>query len=138
MKAWHSSIWGSSTADLHFALRQLRRAPAFFLVAIVVLALGIAASVTVFAFVNAALIKPLPYQDPARLVAVSGSTGSCHECSLSYLDYQDWKRANSVFRDIEIWEPTAFLLHWANSVEALRVGRVSGGFFTTLGVTPAA
>ncbi len=136
-EAWQWATWESSHADLRFALRQLRRAPAFFLTAILVLALGIAASVTVFTFVNAALIKPLPYRDPARLVALFGSTPSCPECSLSYLDYRDWAQANSVFRSIEIWQPTALLLHHPNSVEALRTGLVSGGFFSTLGVTPA-
>jgi macrolide transport system ATP-binding/permease protein len=50
--------------DLRFALRQLRRAPGFFAAAILVLTLGIAASVTVFVFFNAALMKPLPYRDP--------------------------------------------------------------------------
>jgi macrolide transport system ATP-binding/permease protein len=136
-EAWQWPAWESSLADLRFALRQLRRAPAFFITTILVLALGIAASITVFAFVNAALIQPLPYKDPARLVALGGSTPNCPECSLSYLDYRDWKQANSSFRSIEIWSFSAFLLHHFNSVEALRAARVSGGFFTTLGVTPA-
>jgi macrolide transport system ATP-binding/permease protein len=135
--AWQWSTWESSFADLRFALRQLRTAPTFFVTAILVLALGIGASVTVFAFVNAALIKPLPYRDPTRLVALFGSTTSCGECSLSYLDYQDWIRANSVFRSVAIWESTAYLWHNSAGVEALRAGRVSGGFFATLGVTPA-
>src|SRR5258708_29963591 len=57
--------------DLHFALRQLRRSLGFTLTAVLMLALGIGASVAIFAFVDAALIKPLPYQDPTRLVDVA-------------------------------------------------------------------
>src|SRR5215470_5168855 len=60
--------------DLRFTLRQLRKNPAFTLTAIVMVALGIGASVAIFAFVDAALIKPLPYQNPARLLFVTETT----------------------------------------------------------------
>lgn len=136
-EVWQWPALESILADLLFALRQLRKAPGFALTAILVLALGTAASVSIFAFVNAALLKPLPYQASSRLVAVFGSTASCPECSLSYPDYQDWMRANSVFQSLVIWESDAFLLSSSAGVESLRVGRVSGGFFETLGVTPA-
>jgi macrolide transport system ATP-binding/permease protein len=134
---WQWPTLESVLADLSFALRQFRKAPGFALTAIVVLALGIAASVNIFTFINAALLKPLPYQAPSRLVAVFGHTASCTECTLSYLDYQDWKRANSVFRSFEIWESDAYLWRSSAGVQSLRVGRVSGGFFQTLGVAPA-
>src|SRR6185312_8982653 len=89
-----------------------------------------------FAFVNAALLKPLPYREPSRLVAVFENTAACPECSLSYLDYQDWKRGSTVFSSFDIWAPDAYLLRTSAGVESLRVGRVSGGFFDTLGVAP--
>ncbi len=54
--------------DLRFAVRQLRKNLGFAATAILVLALGIAASVAIFAFVDAALLQPLPYQNPSRLV----------------------------------------------------------------------
>ena len=50
--------------DFRFALRQLRKNPGFAAAAILILTLGIAASVAIFSFVDAALIKPLPYQEP--------------------------------------------------------------------------
>src|ERR1700746_82718 len=59
--------------DLHFALRQLRRSLGFTLTATLMLAFGIGASVAIFAFVDGALIKPLPYNDPTRLIDVGGS-----------------------------------------------------------------
>ena len=135
-EVWQWPTLESILADLRFGLRQFRKAPGFAITAILVVALGIAASVTIFTFVNAALLKPLPYQAPSRLVAVFEHTSTCPECYISYLDYQDWKSANSVFRSFEIWEPDAYLWRSAAGVESLRVGRVSGGFFQTLGVTP--
>lgn len=126
------SIW----ADVRFALRQWRKAPGFAITAILVLALGIAASAGIFAFVNAALLKPLPYREPSRLVAVFENTAACPECSLSWLDYQDWKRGNSAFRSFDLWAYDAYLWRTPAGVESLRIGRVSGGFFDTLGVTP--
>ena len=59
--------------DLSFALRQLRKNPGFAATAILILALGMGASVAIFAFVDAALIKPLPYAEPTRLVDVTES-----------------------------------------------------------------
>jgi macrolide transport system ATP-binding/permease protein len=135
-EVWQWPTLESILADLRFGLRQFRKAPGFAITAILVVALGIAASVTIFTFVNAALLKPLPYQDPSRLVAVFEHTNTCPECSLSYPDYQDWKSSNSVFRSFEIWEPNAYLWRSVAGVESLRAGRVSGGFFQTLGVTP--
>src|SRR6185437_11397821 len=135
-EAWQFPTIESIGADLRFALRQFRKSPAFALTAIFVLALGVAASVSIFSFVNAALLKPLPYQSPSRLVAVFESTATCPQCSFSYPDYQDWKRTNSVFQSLEIWGYDAYLWRSSAGVESRRVGRVSGGFFQTLGVNP--
>ena len=127
------SLW----ADIKYALRQLCKSPSFALTAILVLALGVAASVSIFAFVNAALLKPLPYEDPLRLVGVYENSRYCNECTLPYPDYLDWKRGNKVFSSLDIWEPTAYLWRSHAGVEARRAGRVSGGVFRTLGVAAA-
>src|SRR4030095_8855728 len=70
--------------DLRFTLRQLRKHPAFTFTATAMVALGIGASVAIFAFVDAALIKPLPYQHPSRLLFVSETTPDIPRASLSY------------------------------------------------------
>jgi hypothetical protein len=88
--------------DLRFAARQLRKNPGFAATAILVLALGMAASLTIFAFVDAALFQPLPYQNPSRLVVAYETTNSCPECEFSYPDYQDWKKTNTVFSTFEV------------------------------------
>jgi len=78
--------------DIRFALRQLRNNPGFAMTAVVILALGIASSVAIFAFVDAALIKPLPYEKPGRLVQLFESIPLGPRFHLSYPDYLDWKR----------------------------------------------
>src|SRR5690349_25052172 len=81
----------SLVQDLRFTLRQLRKNPAFTVTAITMVALGIGASVAIFAFVDAALIKPLPYQNPGRLVFVTETTPEIPRANFSYPDYVDWK-----------------------------------------------
>ena len=89
--------------DLRFAFRQFRKNPGFGLTAVLMLALGIGASVAIFAFVDAALIKPLPYADPNRLVDVAGSTANFPHNNISYQDYVDWKGMNKVFASLDVY-----------------------------------
>jgi macrolide transport system ATP-binding/permease protein len=122
--------------DLRFTVRQLRKNPGFAGTAVLVFALGMSASIAIFAFVEAALIKPLPYPDPTRLVAVTESSGQFPRANLSYLDYQDWKRSNRVFRSIDVFTGEGFLVSTSTGTEPAHAARVSSGFFRTLGITP--
>jgi macrolide transport system ATP-binding/permease protein len=124
------------TQDLRFAFRQFRKNPGFGLTAVLMLALGIGASVAIFAFVDAALIKPLPYADPNRLVDVSGSTANFPRNNLSYPDYVDWKGMNKVFSSLDVYGVTSYLLRSGPGTVPVEGLRVSAGFFRTLGVTP--
>jgi predicted permease len=122
--------------DLHFAFRQLRRSKGFTLTAVLMLALGIGASVAIFAFVDAALIKPLPYKDPTRLVDVGESARMFVRCNLSYQDYLDWKKMNKVFSTLEVYGGSGYLMNTPSGVEPVQGARVTAGFFRVLGVTP--
>jgi len=122
--------------DLSFALRQLRKNPGFALTAILILALGIGASVSIFAFVDAALIKPLPYPNPTRLVDVTESLALFPRGNLSYQDYLDWKRMNTVFNSFEVYSGTGYGLSTPAGTEPVPGERVSAGFFRTLGIAP--
>jgi macrolide transport system ATP-binding/permease protein len=122
--------------DIRYALRQLRKKPGFSVVAVFTMALGFSASVAIFAFVDAALIKPLPYQNSARLVDVTEGNTMIPRANISYPDYLDWKKLNTVFSSLEVWNGTGYLFKMATGVVPTPAMRVSAGFFRTLGVSP--
>jgi macrolide transport system ATP-binding/permease protein len=122
--------------DLGFTIRQLQKNPAFTGTAIFVLALGMCASLSIFSFVDAALIKPLPYRDPARLLAVYETNPMFSRSNLSYPDYLDWKQRNSVLRSLDIYQSRGFRVDTPSGAQPARGARVSDGFFRTLGVAP--
>ena len=122
--------------DLRFALRQLRKNRGFAFTATAILSLGICANVAIFSFVDAVLIKPLPYQNPSRLAALFESTPLGPQLHLSYLDYLDWKRLNKVFASVEAYDNNSFLLNTPTGELPTNGAVVSDGFFRTLGVAP--
>jgi predicted permease len=122
--------------DIRFAIRQLRKNPGFTATAILMLALGMCASVAIFAFVDAALIKPLPYRNPGRLVGVFETTTMCPRCNVSYLNFRDWKKNDKFFSSLDVWGFVTYLLRTPAGAEPALGARVSDGFFRTLGVTP--
>ena len=122
--------------DIRFAIRQLHKNPSFACMAILMLALGICASVAIFAFVDATLIRPLPYRDASHLVALYESTPSGPRFHLAYLDYLDWKRLNTVFSSVEAFDNNNYLLETSTGVQQAEGAMVSAGFFRTLGVAP--
>jgi predicted permease len=126
------SIW----SDIRYACRQLRKNRGFSVAAILVLAMGMCAGVSIFAFVDAVLIKPLPYKSPSRLVALFESTPLGPRFHLSYLDYLDWKRRNKVFSSLEAYDPISFAMNTATGTQLVDGATVSSGFFRTLGVAP--
>jgi hypothetical protein len=130
-------VWLDNLArDLKYAIRQLRKNPGFAATAILVLALGMGASVAIFAFVNAALLEPLPYANPGRLMSVNESSIESPRWPLSYPDYLDWQRLNQSFSSLDVYSGTGFLLRTSSGAEPVQGERVSGSFFQTLGVSP--
>ena len=122
--------------DARYALRQLRRRAGFTATAVLTLALGTGASVATFAFVDAALVKPLPYRDPSRLVGVFESVNLFPQDCLSYPDYLDWKRMSSSLSSLSVFAGWGFRLSTGSGAEPVTGVRVSDDFFRTLGVTP--
>jgi predicted permease len=122
--------------DGGYALRQLRQHAGFTATAILTLALGTGASVAIFAFVDAALLKPLPYHDPSRLVGVFETVALFPQSNLSYPDYLDWKRMNRTLSSLEVFDQNGYRLSTADGAQPASGARVSDGFFRTLGVTP--
>ncbi len=129
-------ILESVVQDLRFTLRQLRKNPAFTVTATAMVALGIGASVAIFAFVDAALIKPLPYHNTSRLLFVTETTPDIPRAALSYPDYLDWKKLNRVFESLDIYNGRGYVLAMPTGMEMIDGARVSAGFFRTLGIAP--
>ena len=126
------------TQDLRYAVRGLRKAPGFTLVALLTLALGIGVNSSIFSVVNAILFRPLPVERPNELVDIYGhqSTSSSHETH-SYPNYLVYRSETSTLRDLIGY--SNFFAHL--SVEGssdLVVGElVSDNYFKSLGITPA-
>lgn len=128
--------WETVAQDLRFAFRQFRNNPGFAITSVFILALGMGVSVAIFSFVDAALIQPLPYFAPNRLMDVAENGSMFKRSNLSRADYYDWKRLNHSFSSLDVYGGTGYLLRTPSGSEPVPAARVSDGFFQTLGVKP--
>lgn len=124
--------------DLRFGLRMMRKNPGFSFVAVLTLALGIGANSTIFSFFNGILLRPLPYQEPERIVlldeiAMKRGGGSL---GVSFTNYLDWRAQNQVFSEVGGYHSITFTLTGAGDAEELPGAMASAGLFTLLGVAP--
>jgi len=137
-------MWGWSAVevfwqDLRYAARTLVRSPGFTAVALLTLALGIGANTAIFSVVNVALLKPLPFDDPDRLVQVwtRGLRGGGGEGDWSsFPDIVDWRKENKVFEDLEAYRTWVFTVSGDAPSEAMPGFLMTSRFFGLLGVRP--
>lgn len=125
--------------DLKFARRQLLGSPAFTLVATLTLALGIGANSAIFALVDATLLRPLPYRDPDRLVAIWETSLTTKHSYVSPLNMTDWNTRSRVFEKIAGFTPVVGGMVMAGvdgNAETVSRQWVTAGIFDVLGVTP--
>ena len=132
---------GTFLQDLRYALRQLIKSPGFTLVALATLALGIGANTAIFSVVNGALLRPLPFHDPARLVRVwhvppAKNFPGMTRFSVSAANYLDWQNQNHIFERMAIYTYRGFTLTGSGKPERVDACAVSPQFFQTLGVEP--
>ncbi|HEY9225756.1 MAG TPA: ABC transporter permease, partial [Gemmatimonadaceae bacterium] len=123
--------------DLRFAVRGLLRRPAFTLVAGLTLALGIGANTAIFSVVNAVLIRPLPYPNPDRLVAIYGTQGTQHQQGVVFPDYLEWRAQNRTFEDMGVFRGQSINLTGGDTPQRLIGSFVSAGFLRITGATAA-
>ena len=125
--------------NLRQSFRTLLRDPGFAVVAIVVLALGIGANTAMFSVVNAVLLRPLPYQNAGRLVAVNVFWMKQGEMSqnVSWPDFVDYEQQNRSFDALAIYGGGSFSVMANNQPERLTGTFTTEGFFRVLGVQAA-
>jgi putative ABC transport system permease protein len=124
--------------DLTYALRTLRRTPAFTLAAVACLALGIGANTAIFSVVDGVLLRPLPFKEPGSLVMV-WETNRSHGADrnvVSPANYLDWRAQNSTFSDIGSYIDWRANLTGVDEPVEVAVSIATASFFQVLGVTP--
>lgn len=129
---------GSILQDLQFGFRQLIRNPGFAISIIAVLALGIAGNTVLLGVINAKLLRPLPYHDPERLVQiweVKRADGN-RPGTISPFNFMDWQNWSHSFEKMAVYAYGNLTLADANSVQRMLGARVSGDFFSVLGLPP--
>ena len=123
--------------DLEYALRTLIRKPAFAVITILTLGIGIGANAAIFSAVRAVLIRPLPYPQPDALVSVSTTTLKRPDLvggSSSPPDFIDWRRDIRSFTEIAALSADAAALTGDGPAEQVPDANVTGGFFGVLGM----
>jgi putative ABC transport system permease protein len=133
---WLKSLFEPSIQDVRFGLRVLFKHPGFTAVAVLTLALGIGANSAIFSVVNAVLLRPLPYKQPAQLVRLYESLPGGGEGSVSVPNLNDWREQNDVFTAIAAYEYSDFSLQNQDQPERVIGARVSPNLFEVLGVAP--
>ncbi len=125
--------------DLRYGVRTLIKNPSFTIVAVLALALGIGSTTAIFSVVNAVLLKPLPYQEPTKLVQVRSENPSqvFDTGVVAALDFIDWRKQNETLSGIALYANRAYNTRFDGEAERLRGAGVSAGLFEVLGVRPA-
>jgi predicted permease len=124
--------------DVRYALRVLWKAPAFTLVAVLTLTLGIGANVVVFGVMNAVLLHPLAVRDPQNLYQLRHKEWTYGKLlTTSYPAFEDFRQRNTTFSGIAAFDGFAYArLSWGNSTKRVNGHAVTGNYFDLLGVQP--
>jgi predicted permease len=124
-------------SDFRYALRQLAKSPGFAAVAILTLALGIGANTAIFSVTNAVLFRALPYQDPARIVAVNKISSDFGMGGLTAGAFLDFREQSTSFEELAAYDENEFTLTGGGDAERIVAAEVSSALFPLLGVNPS-
>jgi predicted permease len=130
-----TGMWSDFRQDVTYAIRGLRRAPAFTAIAILTLALGIGANTAIFSVINTALLRPLPYADGDRLVFV-WNTREGQTDNLGPGRMLDLRRQATSFSGFAGIAHLSYTLTGSGDVEKIAASSVSSSFFDVLGARP--
>src|SRR5216110_2480114 len=125
--------------DLRFALRQLRKAPAFAVTALATVAICLGANLAIFAVINSILLRPLPFPQSDRLVTIYNTypKAGVENDGSSITNYYERRGNIPAFESLSIYAEGAEVVGDPGSMQQEEIVRVSPEFFTTLGVRPA-
>jgi putative ABC transport system permease protein len=125
--------------DLRFGGRMMLKYKGFTIVAVLTLALGIGANTAIFSVVNAVVLRPLPYPEPERLIRVweSNPGRGWPEFSASALNFEDWRKQQTVFEQLAAYEFATNNLTGDGEPERVATLSVTADLFPTLGTPPA-
>ncbi|HYM23575.1 MAG TPA: ABC transporter permease [Vicinamibacterales bacterium] len=124
--------------DVRYALRTFALAPGFTAIVVITLALGIGATTAIFSVFDTVLLRPLPYPDVERLVAVSERTTTGHSMSISWPNFEDWRAQNDVFEHFGIYRNATVNLTGGDEPERLNAAHASSAMFAAIGIAPEA
>jgi len=122
--------------DVRYGMASLARDPGFAAVTIGLLALGIGANTAMFSIVDAALLKPLPFPEPERMVRVWESPTPATRNGTTTLTFLDWKRQSDIFEALSVESPTRAAVETDGSPARLSGKLVSTDYFQVFGVKP--
>ena len=123
--------------DLRYATRTLVNSKGFTAVAVLTLAIGVGANVAIFSFVDGILLKPLPYEQPERIVRVLEKPPQGERNGISTMNFLDWQKDNTVFDFMSAQTGGNVTMTGGTEPIQLRGARVSAGYFKVFGITPA-
>ena len=138
LETGRSNVLADLLHDLRYAARTLLKNPAFTIIAVIALALGIGANTAIFSVVNTVLLRPLPYKDPDRLVMVweDAAKHGYPRDTPTTANFVDWRDQNQVFEGMAAMTDASFNLTGTGDPERLQGNRVSAALFPLLGVEP--
>jgi putative ABC transport system permease protein len=128
-----TTVW----SDIRYGVRILLRQPLFALVALLTLALGIGANLTIFSFVNAFLLRPLPYPEAERFVRFRPVNQTFGAMSIAYPNFQDWQKLNQTFETMACYRYDGLNLTGTDQPECLDIIQASANLLPMLGTQPA-
>jgi putative ABC transport system permease protein len=124
--------------DIRYAVRMLIKAPAFTLVAVIVLALGIGANTAIFSVVSGVLLRPLPFARPDALVQLHETDPRNGIGAVAYPDLVDWRKEATTFESIIAYSNVSKNLQGVDEPERIATVSAERGLFRMLGVEPIA
>jgi len=135
-EAWQFPRLETVLQDLRYGLRGIRKSPAFALVVILTLALGIGANTAIFSVVYAVLLRPLPYPSGERLVRLAEAVPEATGISVTWINFQHWRGENHAFEDLAGFQTADLTLTGRGEAVLTHAGMVTSRFFHLIGARP--